>query len=344
MTEARKNILFAVVLMLMLYCAWLARDVLLVIYVSAMFAVVLMPVVVIMQTVRIRQWHPGRALCIFALLAFVFGLLATFISFALPPVLRDLREFMIELPTRAPGILDRLRQVPLLRHLNLTGLAAKLQDIASNMAGYTFTAVKIGVGKLFELVTGIVLTVYFMLEGETTYCWLLNLVPQARRQRLDITLRRAEQRMGRWLLGQLSLMLLLALTSLVVFLALKIRYAYALAVLMGIFNIVPVVGALFSICIVALVAALDSWGRVAGVLIFMAIYGQVENAFLTPRIMGSSVNLAGLAIMIALLFGGALAGVAGAVVAVPTAVLIAVLMQEYLVNDESRAPTRLASR
>lgn len=347
MTEAlsqRKNILFFFAAALLLYGAWLAHDELLVIYVSAMFAVVLMPVVVSMQQLRIRQWHPSRALCVIALLVFVFGLLALFFAFAFPPVERDLRAFIDELPARGPLILERLRHVPLLRHVDLSNLNAKFQNIASNMASYVFAFLKVGVGKLFDVVTGIVLTIYFMLEGEGAYALILSMIPQPHRIRLDLTLRRAEQRMGRWLLGQLTLMLLLGVTSLVVFLSLKIRYAYALAVLMGLFNIVPVVGALVSISIVAVVAALDSWGRVVGVLVFMAVYGQIENGFLTPRIMQKSVDLAGLAVMVSLLLGSAIAGVPGAVVAVPTAVLIAVLLQEYVVHEETHQPTKLVSR
>lgn len=340
----RKNILFLFAMLLLLACAWLARTELLIIYVSAMFAVVLMPIVVNMQKLRIRGWQPPRSLCIIALVVFVFGLLAIFFSLAMPPVMRDFRTFITELPTRGPQILARLHHVRFLQRFNLTSLDAKLQDIASNMAGYTFAFVKIGFGKLFDVVAGIVLTVYFMLEGEHTYGWIMAMVPEQHRQRLDTTLRRAEQRMGRWLLGQLSLMLILGVTSLVVFLALKIRYAYALAVLMGLFNIVPVAGALVSTAIAALVAALDSWGRVAGVIIFIIIYDQIENAFLTPRIMKKSVDLPGLAVFIALLLGSAIAGIPGAIVAVPTAVLLAVLLQEYAVKEDLKTPVKIASR
>ncbi|HEY0308726.1 MAG TPA: AI-2E family transporter, partial [Acidobacteriaceae bacterium] len=79
------------------------------------------------------------------------------------------------------------------------------------------------------------------------------------------------------------------------------------------------------------IAALDSWTKMTGVFIFYAIYFQVENAYLTPRIMRSSVNLMGLAVIVALLCGSTLAGIVGALVAVPTAALVAVLMDEYMV-------------
>ena len=88
------------------------------------------------------------------------------------------------------------------------------------------------------------------------------------------------------------------------------------------------------------VAAVDSWGRVLGVAIFYLIYLNLENSYLTPRIMRSRVNLPGLAILVSLLVGFELAGIVGALVAVPTAVLVAVLLDEYLVWKDVKTGTR----
>lgn len=330
----RGDILFAFGLALALYTAWHVREALILIYVSALFAVVLMPVLRGIMKLHIGKWHPGRGSAIFLLFCIVGGAVTLFVLFALPPVIKDLREFVKELPTRGPQLLLRLRKFPLSRHVNVDAWNAKLQDYVSNFATYLLYSVRRWAGTLFDDITGIILTVYFMLEGETAYNWLLSLFPVERRQRLDATLARAEVRMGKWLLGQGSLMLILGLTSTIVFLFLHIRYAYALGVLMGLLNIVPIAGALVSMALVVMVAAIDSWGRVIGVLIFYAIYAQVETSFLTPRIMRTSVDLAGLAVLIALLLGASLAGIIGAMVAVPTAVLVAVLLDEYAVQPE----------
>jgi predicted PurR-regulated permease PerM len=115
---------------------------------------------------------------------------------------------------------------------------------------------------------------------------------------------------------------------------LHIRYAFALGVLTGLLNIIPVLGAAICVALALLVAAIDSWGRVLGVAIFYLVYLQVEKSFLTPRIMRNSVGLPGLAILVALLLGSALGGVPGALVSVPTAALVAVLIDEYLVNKK----------
>jgi predicted PurR-regulated permease PerM len=330
----RADILFTFGVLLALYTAWLVRHQLVLLYVSALFAVVFMPVLRGIMKLRIGKWSPGRGSAIFILFLAVASAIALFVMIALPPVVHDLHEFALEMPTRGPQILSRIRDLPFSRHVNVNALNAKLQDFASNLATYVLYSIRDWAKSLFDIVTGIVLTIYFMLEGETTYYWLLSFFPVEKRQRLDTTMARAEVRLGKWLLGQGTLMLILGVSSTIVFVALHIRYAYALGVLMGLFNIVPVAGAVVSVTLAALVAAIDSWGRVVGVLIFYTIYAQIETSYLTPRIMRTSVDLAGLAVIVALLFGSALAGVVGALVAVPTAVLVAVLLNEYAIKPE----------
>lgn len=337
-TEKRQNrrsdIVFTFAVVLALYVAWLLHDVLMLIYVSALFAVVLMPVIRGLMKIRIGHWQPGRGMAVLILFILAGAGISLFFLFALPPVIHDLQEFVKELPSRGPELLAKLKKIPFAQRLDVTALNARLQDWASNFATYLLLSAKDWAGKVFDIIMGIVLTVYFMLEGEQTYHWLMSFIPRRRRQRLDQTLQRAEVRMGKWLLGQASLMLILGLSSTIVFVFLKVRYAYALGVLMGVFNIIPVAGALISMALVVFAAAIDSWGRVVGVLIFYGIYAQVETSYLTPRIMKSSVDLAGLAVIVALMLGSKLEGILGAMVSVPTAVLVAVLLEEYFVDKD----------
>jgi predicted PurR-regulated permease PerM len=328
----RSDIVFVFVLGLACYIAWLIRDVLVLLYVSALFAVILAPVVQAVSKLHVGRWRPFKGVAVLVLPLAVVGVLMAFGFFALPPVVHDLQEFSKELPSRTPVLLERLRSIPFADHLDPDEINRRIQDSLSGAATQLLVSIKDWAGKLFAIITGFILTIYFILEGDHAYRWFLSFFPPQSRSRLDLTLQRAEVRMGKWLLGQGSLMLVLGITSTIVYLSLRVRYAYALGALTGLLNVIPIIGAAVCILLALLVAAFDSWGRVIGVAIFYAIYLQVENSFLVPRIMRSRVGLPGLAILVSLLLGSALAGVVGAMVSVPTAVLVAELIDEYLVN------------
>jgi predicted PurR-regulated permease PerM len=139
-----------------------------------------------------------------------------------------------------------------------------------------------------------------------------------------------------WLAGQFLLMLILGVSSGVTFGLLGIPYFYLLAVFAAVANIIPLLGPLVTVILAAGVAATDALWKVLGVVIFYFVYQQVENAFLTPRIMKAQVELSSAVVVIALLIGSALAGIPGALVAVPTAVLVSEIAGEYLMKQPEK--------
>jgi predicted PurR-regulated permease PerM len=293
-----------------------------------------MPVVNKITEYPIRGYHPSRPVAILVLILGVALFLALFFFVGLPPVLRDLTLFADELPARIPGFLAKFRHLPFADRLNVTAIASRAESALASTASYLVTSLPLWLSHLFDILTTAFLCIYFMLDGEHAYHFFLSLFPISRRVRLDKTLQRANQKISKWLLGQGLLMLILGVSSTIVFGLLHVRYFLLLGFLMGLFNIIPVAGGIITICLSAGVAALDSWTKMFGVLIFYVIYINIENVYLIPRIMRSSVNLMGLTILVSLLFGTALAGVVGALVAVPTAALLAVLLEEYAVQKD----------
>jgi predicted PurR-regulated permease PerM len=332
---ARGHILFAFGVAVALALAWQLRDVLTLVYVSALFAVVLMPMVnKIMRFELLGGRHLSRAVAIVLLLAFVFLALGLFFLVGLPPVIHDLRQFANDLPARIPVIVARVKRIPLADKLGVDTIAEKAESALSATAEYLFASFPNWVGRIFDVLTAFVLCIYFMLEGELAYQWFMSLFSIENRLRLAVTLEKAQDRISNWLVGQGLLMLILGVYSTIVFGLLHVRYFFLLGVLMGLMNIVPIAGGVITIALVGVVAAIDSWAKMAGVFLFYLLYVNVENAYLIPRIMRSSVNLMGLTVLISLIVGTELAGVVGALVAVPTAALIAVLMDEYLVQKD----------
>jgi predicted PurR-regulated permease PerM len=335
----RSHILFVFVVLLCIALAWQLRTVLELVYVSALFAVVLMPAVQQIMKISIRGWHPSRLVAIVGLVFSVLVLLACFLTLGLPPVLHDIEHFSADFPQHVTELLGRLKRLPLSARFSVDSLATRSEGLAGLVAKYLIASAPLWLGRVLDLLTAFILCIYFMLEGEFAYIYFLSFFPSETRDRLTRTMAAADQRISKWLLGQGALMLILGVTSTIVFALLHVRYFFMLGLLMGLFNIVPVIGGLITIVLAGCVAALDSWSKMAGVFIFYAIYTQIENAFLTPRIMRSSVNLMGLSVIVALLCGWELAGVVGALVAVPTAALVAVVMQEYMVQKDAEEGT-----
>ena len=326
------NILFGIAVLIFLSVCFKLLKEIEIIYVSALFAVVLMPVVRKITSWRIGKYSPSRAVAIVLMLVAVVTATALFFLIGLPPVMRDLEGFGHELPKRIPMAAAKIKNLPFANHIGIDAITARAENFAGAVGAYLVDALPLWLSHIFDILTAVFLCIYFMLEGEHAYAFFLSLFPKIERCRLDETLLKAETKMSKWLFGQGLLMLTLGVCSIIVFGILHVRYFILLGILMGVLNIIPIAGAVATVSLAAIIAAFDSWAKMAGVLTFYAIYVNIENAVLTPRIMKSSVDLMGLTVLIALLLGTALAGVVGALVAVPTAALIAVLLEEYAVQ------------
>jgi predicted PurR-regulated permease PerM len=338
-TNHRSDILFFFGVMLALWTAYTVRDVLLLIYVSALFAVVLSPAIGVIQKIKIGKWRPGRGFAIIFLILMLALAATLFMVFAFPPIYRDARQFAADWPKHMASLSEGVRHLPFGSKID----ASELQKYAAEIVGGAGGLFLNLAGGIFGLFTGIILTTYFIIDGERVFQWAVSLFPLQQQPRLNSTLLRADHRMRNWLMGQAMLMASLGLASLGVYYFLHLKYFYVLAMYAGLANLVPIVGPISAMVLASTVAALDSPEKILFVVIFHAVYTQFESAFLSPRIMRSTVQLSPLAVIIALSLGGSLAGVLGALVSVPTAALVAVFIDEYMVKRKSEAAAAVAS-
>ena len=269
------------------------------------------------------SWNPSRGLAVLIIVALAFAAAILVLAFLVPPIIRDVEGLAADWPHRAVSLFERLRELPIAEKLD----AARLEQYLSGTAGGVFSLLKGIAGGLVGFFSWLVLTAYFILDGDRAFHWAMSLFPSHHRVRLESTFLRAEQRLRKWLIGQAVLMLILGISSAIVFGLLRIKYSYALSVFAGLANIVPILGPVMSVILAGIVAAFDSWWKLLGVVIFYLLY---------------QLNLPPLAVIIALSLGGALAGVLGALIGVPTAALVAVILDEYVVRKET-APAELAA-
>lgn len=326
--SGRGLVIFTLAVLAGLALAWYLSALVLLVYASVLFAIIVSPMVEWVERRHVGSWKPGRGLALTAVLVGGLGVIALVLLVVLPPLWAEGLSLVAAWPQLSARALEALRRLPGLQQVSF----AHLESYLTAASGWALGLAQHVASAIADLFTVLLLTAYLLIEGKEALAWCLRLISPAPRVRLARTLDRGQQRMRGWLLGQATLALALGGSSAAVFGALRLPDFYVLALMSGLLNFVPILGPFTAAAIVSVVAGVQSWASLAGVLLFFGVYQVVENAWLTPRIMRNAVDLPGLAVIVALAIGAALGGVLGALLAVPSAALAAELLAEYAIH------------
>src|SRR5215831_15289702 len=178
MQNHRSEILFFFGVLLVLWIAYTVRDVLLLIYVSALFAVVVSPAIGAIQRVKIGRWQPGRGFAIVFLLLMLALAGSLFMVFAFPPIYRDAQQFANDWPQRMASLSERLHHLPFGAKINPAELQKYATEIVGGAAGLFLNLA----GGIFGIFTGLLLTIYFIIDGDRVFQWMVSMFPLGQQQ------------------------------------------------------------------------------------------------------------------------------------------------------------------
>lgn len=219
-----------------------------------------------------------------------------------------------------------------------TEIANRLQDstFISTIFGGVLGAAGALAGGLIGAFTALVLTLYFLAALPTVKDAAYKIVPLSRRARVIGLAEEIMRRVGGYALGQVVVATINGTCSWIMMQILGVPYAIVLAVLVGILGLIPLVGATLGAIIVGLVALSQGWVIALAVGIYYLVYQQFENYVIVPRIMARTVSVPGAVTVVAVLAGGTLMGVLGALVAIPVAAGLLLLYNEVVVPRQNR--------
>jgi predicted PurR-regulated permease PerM len=318
---------------------YLAKDALLSILLSLVFVLGLDPPVAALER---RGWGRGRAAMsvLGALLLLVFII----VVWAARPLWEEIQTFVGNLPAwvqeaKNSGVLadvdkgteafSKLQQL-------LADAAKALPSSAMNLLGAAAGAL----GQVFQLVTLLFLTLFGLIAKPQLVRAGTELMRPPHASRFERVLKECSEAISYSLIGNVVISVI---AGSVIFVAATIVGApspIVLAVIVGLFDLIPQVGsaiAAFIVCIITLIA--EGWGPALALLAVILVYQQVENYMIQPAVMRQAVELSGFATIAVVMLGGALLGVVGAVLAVPVAASVKIVMRE--VTDGRR--TRMAA-
>jgi predicted PurR-regulated permease PerM len=317
---------------------YLARQALVLIYLSALLAIGLAPFL------RFLEHHlvfPGpRRLPRTAVIAIVYvaavGSGLAIVLLVLPTLLRQAQAFVANLPQLvqqsehwfvAHGLLQRtmsvqevVKQAPVDGADAVTALVATLWGV---------------IGGVFGLVTILVLSFYFLLDADAIFRVFIRFFPRRHRMQVRIVAEQITAKVSAWLSGQVFVAALIGGTTAIGLGLMGIPYFYVLALIAGVGETIPVLGPILSSIPAILIAAATSWNLALGVAVFYLVQQQIESQVIVPRLMSSQVGVSSPTVLIALLIGAALFGIVGAILAVPTAAIIQVLFVELVPPPEA---------
>ena len=318
--------------LLLLYITWLSRQVLTWILVAIFLALALNPAVEALQRRGLRK--RGLAAAVTFLLA--IGLIAGAGTLFIPTLVDEAKGFADSLPdyvrdvSEGRGPLGELSE----RYNLEERVRASVEDGgAAGLLGLSGTAIAVTEGVLtfiVAVVTIAFLTFFMLLEGPKWMERFYGLLPEGAQQNWREIGSQIYRTVGGYVTGNLLISLIAGICSTIVLLIMDVPYAFALGLLVAILDLIPLAGATLAAILVSAIAFLSSVPAGIVVLIFFIVYQQVENHVLQPIVYSRTVQLSPLAILVSVLIGAKIAGVLGALAAIPVAGAIQVLILAWL--------------
>lgn len=287
---------------------------------------------------KIQSWGAPRAVGVLVAVAILVGIATVFVSALVPVVIEQSTEFVQRLPEVVRSFIesDFFRAIDdefdvatvITTEVNrFVSNTANLSNLLGGILGVGTAILNIG----FSVLIVIVLTLYFLASLPTIKSWFYRLAPRSRRDRLEYLAEKITGSVGYYVVGQ---SIVATLNGIVAFIAVSIadlQYAALLAIFAGFMAFIPLVGAVTGGIIITALAFLVGWQSALIFAIIYFIYLQIEAYVISPRIMQRTVAIPGSLAVIAVIAGGSLLGVLGALMAIPTVAGILVLVRELYV-------------
>jgi predicted PurR-regulated permease PerM len=304
-----------------------ARGVLIRALVALFFAVSLDPAVRFLERHGLR-----RGWAVLVILVLAIGVVVVFLVSIIPPLVRQFQSLASDLPGYVNNLSQRSRSFSVLnRQFDLSQQISSLTStlpsrLGSGLLGLTSRLF----GAVFSALTVLVLTIYFMIDMPRLRHGIVRLFPPARRARSGEIVELVFNKVGDYMIGNVLVSVVAGIASYIALRLLGVPFPIPLAIMVAFLDLVPMVGATLGavLCVAVAIFAADIWPTAVLTAAFFTAYQQVENYFIAPRILRTTVDISAPAILLAGLIGATVLGLLGALMAIPVAAAIKVLYDQ----------------
>lgn len=316
---SHKTIIFTVIFILSIWLVFQIREILFFLFISFIIMSALQPTVDWLERRKIPS-----VISILFIYFLVFGVLGMSLIGIIPSLVNQINHFIQALPVFVSEIAPHA-------NIDINAFSQQIAPLSQNLLKLTVDIFS----NIVMIVTVLVFAFYLLLERKRSEQLLVGFMGEEKAKRASVVLKQIEMRMGAWVQGQVFLMLLIGVLAYIGLTILKVDFALPLAILAGLLEIVPTVGPIVSAIPAVIIGLAHSPVLGGSVALLYFVIHQLENTIVVPFVMKKSVGLPPLLTIIALLIGGKLAGVAGAVLAIPILLVIQEILHELLPSTKS---------
>ena len=313
---------------------WFARDVMLLVFIAAVLASGIAPVVRRVQVLWRYQFRRklSRGIAVMIVyLPFLVAVLALGLI-VVPRFIADTRE----LGQQLPALIEKNILTPLEGYVPVGLIRDELRDGVELPRSRVFMYMRNAATAIASTFAVLFMIAYMLIDAERLRNLFLLIYPPEVRGERRRTLTRIAKRMSGWLSAQLLLSVIIGVSTFIFLTAIGIPYALPLAIIAAVGELIPAIGPTVGAVPALIVAMLQSRWQFWAVLAFAFLLQKVENYFIVPRVMSSKVSVSPLAVFIAFLTGASLLGIMGAILAIPVAAILQVAFDEAFVAHRER--------
>lgn len=314
---SHKTIIFTVLFLLGLWFLYYIRAIILELFIAFLLMTIMSPVVGLFEKLKIK-----RGLSVLITYILVIGIFGGTIALIAPALVQQTTNFV----NAFPGYLSNLG----INSVQISELTNSILGQIGGVLNFTFSVFS----NVFSVLIILVFTFYMLLGYKDIKSKITDLLGEKKGEKISRILESVEQKLSKWSIGELTLMLAVAIGNYLGYLLLKIPYALPLAVLTGIFEIIPNLGPIISAIPAVLIGLGISPLTGIGVIIVAFIVNQLENYVLVPKIMQKSAGVSPIIVLISVAIGAKLAGIPGVIIAVPFVVTLQAVLKEFSTKEE----------
>lgn len=310
---SHKTIIFIALFVLGIWVTYLIRDLLIVLFVAIILMSSLTPLVNMFVKIKIPK---GLSIAITYII--IIAVSSGAIAVILQPLIEESSRLVVTLPQLSGQILN-------IANIEKSVFQSELTNLSKNVFAITLAVFD----NLLAIIFLLVVTFYLLLERDNLEHRLAELFV-GREERVKKLIVKIEDKLGSWLRGQLVLSVIIGLLSYVGLTILDIPYALPLSLIAGVLEVIPVMGPIISAIPAVIIAVAISPVLGLGVAAMYFVIQQLENHLIVPQVMQRAVGLNPLVVILAIAIGSKLLGFAGALLAVPLAVVGQIIVAEII--------------